>query len=142
MATKLKGISTIDGRTVEIDLSDLKGSDSFVPSSLFKYNYGSTPTPPPNSSQVRTNTTLAADTTTIWVHRVDNGNVDNKYFLMGLKAGDQLYVQDIDNADSHAIFTLLDDPIDNGSYVTFNVVFSNGGGVPLAGTAVLLGIFA
>lgn len=147
MPVKFKGISTVDGRTVEVSSEDLsesgepEGSSSYKFLSLvFKYNYSNTLSTPPNSSQVRANNTNLANMTALWVHRVDNANVDNKFFLMNVKAGKRLYVQDIDNADSHAIFVLTADPIDKGSYVEFPVTCESASGTALAGTAILFGI--
>ena len=142
MAVKLKGVSDVDGRTVEVTAKELRSSEDQNPSLLIKYNYSSTANPPPNSSQVRTDTDVALDTTKIWVHRTDNENRDVKYFLMHLMMGDKLYVQDIDNSDSHGIFKLVDDPVDEGAYVTLTVECDHASGVPLQGTAILVGLFS
>jgi hypothetical protein len=141
MGVKLKGILEADGSTVEIVVneSELGGAKSL--SSLLKYNYNTTPTPPPSSSQVRTDGSVAVDTTKVWVHRIDNANVDNKFFLMQAKKGDQLFVQDVDNSDSHVVLTLVADPTDNGTYLTFDVECDSVGGTPLQGTAVMVGLF-
>jgi len=109
-------------------------------SQLLKYNYNATATPPPSSSQVRTDGDDAPSNTLLWIHRVDNENRDLKYLLMQLKAGDSIYMQDTQNADSYAIYTLLDDPVDAGNYVTYSVDCSEFSGVSLVGTAILVGV--
>lgn len=120
--------------------SDEIGSSLHV-SSLCKYNYSSVATAPPNSSQVRTNGADARVSTKVWIHRMDNSNTDNKFFLSQAKVGDRLYVQDTDNSDSHVIYTLIEDPIDDGAYLTFNVECETTGGTPLGGTGISVGLF-
>lgn len=117
-----------------------RSSDSKHLSLLLNYTYSSVVTPPPNAGQVRTDGDTIVDTTLIWIHREDSDNRDNKFFFMGLKSGQQLYVQEINNSDNRAVLTLAQDAVDSGSYVTCNVVCDNSNGLPLAGKRILIGI--
>lgn len=108
--------------------------------SSYAYNYSTVATPPPNSGQVRTDGATAATTTRVWVHRIDANNTDERLFLLMGKAGDELTVQDRQDSTRFAIFTLLSDPVDNTSYVTFSVALSGGAALPLVDSGVLLGI--
>jgi hypothetical protein len=116
------------------------GSSAFYVPPLYKYNYNTTPTAPPSSSQVRSDTYDPLLTSALWVHRIDNENIDRKYLLLATKAGHRIYVQDTNNSDSHAVFVLTTNPIDNGSYVTFNVDVDTFSNTPLQGTGILIGI--
>jgi hypothetical protein len=108
---------------------------------FLKYDYNITATAPPSSSQIRTDTSDAASTTLLWIHRIDNENRDLKYLLMQLKVGDSIFVQDTQNADSYVIFKLLEDPKDDGNYVTYKVDAIEFSGVSLVGSAILVGLF-
>jgi len=108
---------------------------------FLKYDYNTTAVAPPSSSQIRTDTSDAASTTLLWVHRIDNENRDLKYLLMQLKVGDSIFVQDTQNADSYVIFKLLEDPKDDGNYVTYKVDAIEFSGVSLVGSAILVGLF-
>jgi len=108
---------------------------------FLKYDYNTTAAVPPSSSQIRTDTNDAASTTLLWIHRIDNENRDLKYLLMQLKVGDSIFVQDTQNADSYVIFKLLEDPKDDGNYVTYKVDAIAFSGVSLVGSAILVGLF-
>ncbi len=108
---------------------------------FLKYDYNTTAAAPPSSSQIRTDTSDAASTTLLWIHRIDNENRDLKYLLMQLKVGDSIFVQDTQNADSYVIFKLLEDPKDDGNYVTYKVDVIEFSGVSLVGSAILVGLF-
>jgi len=108
---------------------------------FLKYDYNTTAAAPPSSSQIRTDTNDAASTTLLWIHRIDNENRDLKYLLMQLKVGDSIFVQDTQNADSYVIFKLLEDPKDDGNYVTYKVDAIEFSGVSLVGSAILVGLF-
>jgi hypothetical protein len=118
----------------------VSGITPFIIPPLYKYNYNTTPTAPPSSSQVRSDTYDPLLTSALWVHRIDNENVDRKYLLLATKSGHRIYVQDTNNSDSHAVFVLTTNPIDNGSYVTFNVDVDTYSQTPLQGTGILIGI--
>ena len=101
--------------------------------SLFEYNHASGMTPPPSSGTFRTNATAGAATaTTVWVHRLDQGGDDRTPFFMLAKAGGAFYVQDVNNSESYALYTLTADPVDSGDYITLSVAFDEEG-VPITG---------
>ncbi len=133
-----------DGTTIwEGGSGDSGGSDRPVLQELVKYNYSTVVNPPPNTGQVRTNAGAnpVDQINTIYVHRMDADNRDVKFLLMQQgKAGRILFVQDTQNSDSNALFTLLSDPVDNHDYLVLNVELLSVSGVPLAGSGILLGL--
>lgn len=108
-------------------------------SSLYRYNYSTVATAPPNSGQVRTDGATAATSTLVWVHRLDSSNTDERLQLLLANQGDQLFVQDAQNSLSYVVYTLTADPVDNTDYITFPVTLFEQGSVALAGTGVLVG---
>lgn len=141
MGVKLKGISTVDGRTVEVVADHLEPDPNSMRMPLLtKYSYSTQGNPPPNGAQIRSNFEDAHDTTEIWVDRIDSDGVDNKFWFMQAKSDQQIYVQDTDNSDSRAVYTLIEDPIDEGDYVTFKVKFESSSGVILNGKSILFGV--
>ena len=136
MHVRVKGISEENGGTTEVRVSDTE-----APSQLLRYNYSSVANPPPNTSQVRTPSDDAPSTVIMWVHRKDYDNRDVKYYLMSKTSkGSKLYVQDLGNSDSRAVFTLTEDPIDEGDYITFHVEMESFTGTPLAGAGILISV--
>src|SRR4051794_27651369 len=131
--------NTIDFRRSDGSLIKSYTVDSGVPTSLFRYNYNANNTAPPLADQLRSNVSDPAFVTTIWVHRIDFDNRDEKFLLMQAKVNDLLYIQDINNSDSRAFFTLVSKPIDGVDYVTFEVLHDSSTVSSLVGAGVLIG---
>jgi hypothetical protein len=142
MGVKIKGISEVDGGTVEIRVSGSEEPNVKIVSSFTRYTHNANPTPPPNSGQIRGNSDDPAAVTEIWIHRMDFDNRDMKFFFMQLKEGMQLYLQDLNDAASYGIWTMTADAIDENSYITLPVTSNFTGNYPLQGTGVLIGIFS
>jgi hypothetical protein len=110
--------------------------------SLISTSYVLSNGPPPLQNEIRTDSTDVADITKIWIARIDGRNYDLKFFYMQMKSGNQLFIQDSVSADDHAIFTLLEDPIDDGDYITLNVKCDSFNGTIFEeGIEVLFGVF-
>jgi hypothetical protein len=109
-------------------------------SNLFQYTFSTVLAPPPNTGQVRANSSTASSTTVIWVHRLDANNTDERLFLMFGKSGDEFFIQDRQDSLSYATYVLTADAIDNTDYVTLDVTMKSSGGQDLVGSGVILGI--
>jgi hypothetical protein len=110
---------------------------------LIKYTYSTVANPPPNPGHVRSDAggNPVDQITAFYIHRMDADNRDVKFLLMQQGKADRiLFIQDLNNSDSNALFTLMSDPVDNHDYLTLNVELLSVSGVPLAGTGILLGI--
>lgn len=144
MTVFIKGRRKPSGNLVEVEVNEADGGGEPPAkhiSQLVKYNYSSVITPPPNTGQTRTNANIVADTTQVWIHRLDADSRDVKFLFMSqVQQDSELYVQDINDSSSYAMFTITQPPQDSGDYISLEVTFEHGSGVPLAGTGILLGI--
>lgn len=142
MAIKFKGISDVDGRTVEVPANEMKDFVSAKKLSfLLRYDYSSSTSPPPNAGQIRLNDEDVENCTDIWIHRQDFDNRDDKMLFKQAEKNDRLYIQDMNDSDSYALFALTKDAVDDGDYVTLKVACVEVTDVALAGKAVLVGVF-
>ena len=109
--------------------------------SLFLYNYNSSATPPPGNGTFRTDQSLIRNSTVMWVHRLDSGNIDRKRFYMAAVSGTELFCQDSDDGTCYVRFRLTAAPIDNTDYVTFPITaFENGPTVFQGKPQAILGV--
>jgi hypothetical protein len=114
-------------------------------STMWPWQYVQQNTPPPNSGQVRTNGSDAASSTTIWVHKLDGSGTDESIWLLAATPGtSRIGIQDKNDATRYAIFDLNADPVDSGSYITFQVALVEHGAPVLSGgnLQILLGIIS
>jgi hypothetical protein len=108
--------------------------------SLWEYNYAAGSTPPPSSGTFRSDGADPPTSTMAWVNRIDYGGADRKPLLMLGKVGDQFYVQDINNSDAFAVYTLNADAVDSGSYITFSLDYVEGAGALTGNLRCLIGV--
>lgn len=109
---------------------------------LYLYAYNAGAVPPPATGDLRTDGNDAVSTTTMWVHRLSDQDIDRKPMIKNWQAGSLVYIQDKDDSRTWAIFRLLSAPVDNGDYLTLSVAFEESGDVPLTGNkpVVLFGV--
>jgi hypothetical protein len=81
-------------------------------------------------------------TTHIWVSTIDNTNTDVKAQLLLAEAGQEVYIQKKSDSSCWARYKLTQNPIDSGTYVSYNnVTFDSQGPTPVTGQfAALFGV--
>jgi collagen type I alpha len=92
---------------------------------------------PPNSGQVRINTASAATATQVRISKTTNGGADATTFLLSMKVGNDIRMQQKSDSTQWARFDISGTPVDNGTYVTYPVTFTDGGGTGVTNNAPL-----
>lgn len=106
---------------------------------IFDYGFSTTTTAPPANQTLRINAAYPyTAATTVWAD-YDSANSEDLYWgWQRITVGSYLMVQDKDNHDQFAEFTVTGAPVDHGTYVELPVVHKATGGTPLAAQAVLV----
>lgn len=111
--------------------------------SLWKYAFNASTTPPPNNGQIRANTATPSTTTSLYLASIDGDGNDIRLLLLAMgKAGNTVVVQDRNDSTTWAKHTLTADAVDHSTYVTFPVTFVSSAGTALGGKDVLVGVAA
>lgn len=114
-------------------------------SNIYLYSFNQTLTPPPNSGQVRWNTTSSATTTEIYINHITSDNIDIDVWLALINETSVVYLQDKNDSGNWVRFDVNGPIITGSGYVTIPVTFQSGLGLGLtrftAGHAIILSIF-
>src|SRR5215471_6166094 len=95
-------------------------------SSIWGFTYSTNTVAPPATSQIRLDNTDQKLATKLWLDHIDLDGVDVTNFLAFLKSGDQLYTQDKNNSTTYDVFVMTADPVNQGTYTEFAVVWDHG----------------
>jgi hypothetical protein len=97
-------------------------------------------TPPSSNGQIVWNTGTQSSATAIYVSTTDNSSINNTTQLLKCNTGDILLLQDIDG--NYQEFQLTGSPVNNTTYITYNVALSQAVGSAFTnGEAVKITIY-
>lgn len=106
------------------------------------YRYNDGLVAPPASGDVRFDAAYPySAVTTLWISRFDNGGNDQRTLFLLRRPDERIRIEDHDNADTFATFTILAAPVDSGDHVTFSVAHAgdSGSALPTSMVSVYLG---
>jgi len=106
-------------------------------SPILGFDFSSTTTPPPTSSQLRFNAATPAATTALYVRPLTNDGMDAYWVLMNVAPATVITLQDKNDHTLYAQFTTSSAAIDQGSYIEFPVTWKANGGALLNNQGIL-----
>lgn len=122
------GFNTTQKQTLK-ELADLVGLLQLRQTNTGFWRYEtSTVMADPGSGDIRSNAATAAASTAIAVSTHTNDNIDARIILLTLQSGDILYMQETDNVDNWARFSITGSVIDNTTWFEIPIVFVTGAG--------------
>src|SRR5262249_44769554 len=83
---------------------------------IAEFSFSANTAEPPGTGQLRFNATPSF-TTKIWPHKMTSLNVDSTNFLMSFHNGDQVFIQDKNEANAYAKYVLDAEPIVKSGYI-------------------------
>src|SRR5215469_5266371 len=95
-------------------------------SSVWNFTYSTNTVAPPSSNQIRLDNANQKLAQNIWIDHDDLDGVDVTNFFGFLVTGDELYTQDKNDAATYDVFKLTADPVNEGTYTQFSVVWDHG----------------
>jgi len=87
-----------------------------------EFSFSANTAEPPSSGQLRFDATPSF-TTKIWPHKMTSLGVDATNFLMSFHNGDQVFIQDKNEANAYAKYVLDAEPIVKTGYIEMHVAF-------------------
>lgn len=114
-------LNRLDQAIDELDSRPVGGS------AFGEWMFNATITEPPGSGQVRLNNANQTLATKVWIHNVTAPGVDAGNVLRQAKMGEQIYIQEKDNAAAWQLYDVLADAIDRTGYVEIAVAWHGGG---------------
>src|SRR5262245_38954881 len=109
---------------------------------LLAFDFSSTITPPPTSSQLRFNAATAATTTAIYVHGMTSDGIDAYWILMTVAIGSIVTIQDKNDHTLYAQFTTTGAVIDHSTYIEIPVAPTTSAGTLNNNQGVLVHVSA
>jgi hypothetical protein len=119
-------ISTV-GDVITIDSITAGGGASV--SLPWKFNT-STIESDPSAKFFRFNNSVLSAVTEIYVNDTTNNGIDSSFILSALDVGDNIYIQQNDDASKVVLFGVSGETIDNGGWFTIPVTYETGGDLP------------
>ena len=115
------------------DGSVLENSNSNSGSNIYLYTFSTATVAPPNSGEVRFNSSTNVSTTTMWLNHLTRESVDIHQFLSLITTLSVVYVQQEDNAENYIKFNVNTTPVLPEPHVSIelNVTVLEGGGTGL-----------
>jgi len=114
--------------TIGAGLSFTSGTLTAAAGGTAFYRWGTATTPPPASGRVLANNATLSAATSLYVHNVTDAGTDIRRILLALSVGTKLVIQDQNNSNNYASYTIASTPIDQTTYVEFPVTFIASGG--------------
>ena len=115
------------------DGSVLENSNSNANSNIYLYTFSTATVAPPNSGEVRFNSSTNVSTTTMWLNHLTRESVDIHQFLSLITTLSVVYVQQEDNAENYIKFNVNTTPVLPEPHVSIelNVTVLEGAGTGL-----------
>jgi len=140
-AARLIGGGTV-GDLIARDPSSPTGASWQAPavraSPILAFDFSSTTTPPPTSSQVRFNAATPTATTALYVRFVTSDGMDAYWVLRNLAVGALVTIQDKNDHTVYAQFKVTNAAIDQGSHIEIPVAWVQNLGAFVNNQAILL----
>jgi hypothetical protein len=92
-----------------------------------EWSYINTITAPPSSGQVRFNNAVQANVTKLWISRTTATNADATNMLTSIMAGNELHIEDRDEASKWQAYSVTGAAIPQATYFEYPVVWVRGG---------------
>jgi hypothetical protein len=119
-------LNRLDQAIDELDSRPIGGS------AFGEWTFNVTITEPPSGGQVRANNADQTLATKLWIANITAPGNDAGNVLRQTKMGEQIYIQDKDDASRWQLYDVLADAIDRTGYVEIAVVWHGGGSAILA----------
>lgn len=104
----------------------------------FLYDFSSSVTEPPTSSQIRFDSADPATVTRLWIRSLTTDGIDAHRLLLAQPVSQAIYVQDKNDHTLASAFTLAAAPVDKSTYVEWPVAFLSTTGAPLLNNQAVL----